>query len=121
MEHGHKHQFPFYSKHHALSTFSYQPADKDWHFDTRLHWFGKKKIINTNNLEYSQTYNGHTSDFSDPFTTISAQMTKEFNDFEVYFGCENILNFKQENPLINPENPFNYEFDIANTWGPTKR
>ena len=45
MEHGHKHQFPFYSKHHALTTFSYQPADKDWHFDTRLHWFGKKKYL----------------------------------------------------------------------------
>ena len=45
MEHGHKHQFPFYSKHHALSTFSYQPADKDWHFDARLHWFGKKKFL----------------------------------------------------------------------------
>ena len=118
MEHGHKHQFPFYSKHHALSTFSYQPADKDWHFDARLHWFGKKKIINTN--IYAEPDLDHINAFSDPFTTLSAQMTREFNDFEIYFGCENILNFRQESPLINPENPFNYDFDIANTWGPTK-
>ena len=118
MEHGHKHQFPFYSKHHALSTFSYQPADKDWHFDARLHWFGKKKILNTTG--YIDPHEAHTNPKSDPFTTISAQMTREFNDLEIYFGCENILNFRQENPLINPQNPFSYDFDIANTWGPTK-
>ena len=118
MEHGHKHQFPFYSKHHALTTFSYQPADKDWHFDTRLHWFGKKKILNT--TDYVDPHEAHTNPKSEPFTTISGQITKEFNDFEIYFGCENILNFRQENPLINPENPFSFDFDIANTWGPTK-
>lgn len=118
MEHGHKHQFPFYSKHHALTTFSYQPADKDWHFDTRLHWFGKKKILNT--TDYIDPHEAHTNPKSDPYTTISGQITKEFNDFEIYFGCENILNFRQENPIINPENPFSYDFDIANTWGPTK-
>jgi len=118
MEHGHKHQFPFYSKHHALTTFSYQPADKDWHFDTRLHWFGKKKILNTSG--YIDPHDAHTNPKSDPYTTISGQITKEFNDFEIYFGCENILNFRQENPIINPENPFSYDFDIANTWGPTK-
>ena len=118
MEHGHKHQFPFYSKHHALTTFSYQPADKDWHFDTRLHWFGKKKILNTS--DYIDPHEAHTNPKSDPYTTISGQITKEFNDFEIYFGCENILNFRQENPIINPENPFSYDFDIANTWGPTK-
>ena len=59
MEHGHKHQFPFYSKHHALTTFSYQPADKDWHFDTRLHWFGKKKILNT--TDYIDPHEAHTN------------------------------------------------------------
>ena len=118
MEHGHKHQFPFYSKHHALTTFSYQPADKDWHFDTRLHWFGKKKILNTS--DYIDPHEAHTNPKSDPYTTISGQITKEFNDFEIYFGCENILNFRQENPIINPKNPFSYDFDIANTWGPTK-
>ena len=118
MEHGHKHQFPFYSKHHALTTFSYQPADKDWHFDTRLHWFGKKKILNT--TDYIDPHEAHTNPKSDPYTTISGQITKEFNDFEIYFGCENILNFRQENPIINPENPFSYDFDIVNTWGPTK-
>ena len=118
MEHGHKHQFPFYSKHHALTTFSYQPADKDWHFDTRLHWFGKKKILNT--TDYIDPHEAHTNPKSDPYTTISGQITKEFNDFEIYFGCENILNFRQKNPIINPENPFSYDFDIVNTWGPTK-
>ena len=76
------------------------------------------EILNT--TDYIDPHEAHTNPKSDPFTTISAQMTREFNDFEIYFGCENILNFRQENPLINPENPFNYDFDIANTWGPTK-
>ena len=28
-----KKRLPFTSKHHILNTFSYQPINKDWHFD----------------------------------------------------------------------------------------
>ena len=38
----------------------------------------------------------------------------------MYIGCENILNFKQKNPIINWQEPFGEYFDTSNIWGPTK-
>ena len=46
--------------------------------------------------------------------------TKKITNLEIYLGCENILNFRQENPITNWENPFSEEFNILNIWGPTK-
>ena len=40
------------------------------------------------------------------------------NDFEVYVGGENILNFVQENPIIDYENPFGNNFDASLIYAP---
>jgi hypothetical protein len=40
--------------------------------------------------------------------------------FDMYVGVENILDFKQSNPIIDAQNPFgksNY-FDASMVWGP---
>jgi len=116
IEHGHKHQLPFTSKHHVLSTLSYKPIKENWHFDCNLHWFGKKKLIDTseNPEPYSRNKN------SEPYSIINAQFTKKFAKMDLYIGAENIFNFKQENPIISWEDPFGEYFNIANVWGPTK-
>jgi len=38
----------------------------------------------------------------------------------VYFGWENIHDFRQERPIISWQNPFSSYFDTSNVWGPTK-
>ena len=116
IEHGHKHRLPFTSKHHILSTLSYKPIKENWHFDCNLHWFGKKKLIDTS--QNPEPYNRNKT--SDPYSTINAQFTKKFEKMDLYVGVENILNFKQENPIISWEDPFGEYFNIANVWGPTK-
>ena len=35
----------------------------------------------------------------------------------VYAGVENILNFRQDNPIIDADNPFGNEFDASMVWG----
>tara|TARA_B100001758_G_C18369258_1_gene590389 strand:- start:925 stop:1677 length:753 start_codon:yes stop_codon:yes gene_type:complete len=116
IEHGHKHRLPFTSKHHILSTLSYKPIKENWHFDCNLHWFGRKKLIDTseNPEPYSRNKN------SEPYSIINAQFTKKFAKMDLYIGAENIFNFKQENPIISWEDPFGEYFNIANVWGPTK-
>ena len=112
-----KHRLPFTSKHHILSTISYKPMNEKWHFDCNFHWFGKKKLMDTS---YNTNPDNRRSLFSDPYSIFSAQFTKKFENTDIYIGAENLFNFKQENPIISWEDPFNEEFNIANVWGPTK-
>ena len=55
-----------------------------------------------------------------PYYLVNAQLTKNINKFSIYIGCENILDERQENPIISAENPFGKYFDTSNTYGPTK-
>jgi len=112
----HKHRLPFISKHHILNTFSYKPIDKKWHFDFNIHWFGRKKLQNTDNnpVEYQRP------EYSNPYSMVNAQFTQNIKNLDFYIGCENILNFTQENPIISAENPFGPYFNISNVWGPVK-
>lgn len=110
-----KFNLPFIANHHILHTLSYQPLNKDWFFDLNLHWFGEKRLINT----HEHTDHSH-DETSDPYSVLNAQFTKKISNFELYIGCENILNFTQENPILNWDNPFSRDFNILNIWGPTK-
>ena len=48
-----------------------------------------------------------------------AQITKVFSEkFELYAGGENLLNYKQENPIIFSEDPSNSLFDASIIHGP---
>ena len=91
--------------------------NEKWHFDCNFHWFGKKKLMDTS---YNTNPDNRRSLFSDPYSIFSAQFTKKFEKTDIYIGAENLFNFKQENPIISWEDPFNEEFNIANVWGPTK-
>lgn len=57
---------------------------------------------------------------SSSFVTVNSQVRKVWNNgFEAYVGVENLLNFRQTDPIINAENPFENNFDASsNVWGP---
>jgi hypothetical protein len=46
------------------------------------------------------------------------QVTKVFRRFELYAGAENFLDYRQEHPIINAENPFSNTFDATNIYAP---
>ena len=107
-------QKPLSSKHRAFINIGYQTANK-WKFDWTLNWQGKKRIPNT--LSNPEQYRLDT--YSPNFYSMNAQVSKEWNDvFELYIGSENILNYKQENAIIEAENPFGQYFDSSLIWGP---
>jgi outer membrane receptor for ferrienterochelin and colicins len=111
-----KYVLPFNPKHKIISTLSYKPKSKKWHYDMNVHWFGEQKLANTdtNPPEYQ------TPDKSKPYTLVNAQFTKSWKKFEVYFGCENIFDFRQLRPIISWQDPFSPYFDTSNVWGPTR-
>jgi outer membrane receptor for ferrienterochelin and colicins len=53
------------------------------------------------------------------FILWNAQISKTFKkQFEVYIGAENLLNYKQENPIQEADKPFSSNFDAGLVWGP---
>jgi outer membrane receptor for ferrienterochelin and colicins len=39
-------------------------------------------------------------------------------DFNVYLGVENLLNYKQTNPIVSSDVPYSKYFDASMVWGP---
>jgi hypothetical protein len=50
---------------------------------------------------------------------VNAQISKKHKRFEYYTGVENLLNFMQQNLIIDAQNPFGSYFDASFAWGPT--
>jgi outer membrane receptor for ferrienterochelin and colicins len=113
---GNKEVLPFNPRHKVLTTFSYKPVNNKFHADVNIHWFGEQRLPNTksNPAEYQRP------DYSENYTTVNAQFTYLFKNFEVYTGCENIFNFRQYQPIISWQDPFSPYFDISSVWGPTR-
>lgn len=113
---GVKQVLPFNPRHKVLTTFSYKPTSNKFHADVNIHWFGKQRLPDTK----SNPAQFQRPDYSQPYTTVNGQFTYIFKNFEVYAGCENIFNFRQNQPIISSQNPFSPYFDISSVWGPTR-
>ena len=84
--------------------------DKNWKFDITYNRMGKQRLMN--NIR-------DNDEFVDPHFSLNSQITRVFsNKLEVYVGGENINNYKQENPIIMANNPFDPSFDASIVHGP---
>ncbi len=106
---------PFSPKHRVLSSASYSPRDNNWNINMTFQWFGKQSLPSTK--DYPVEFQRPTE--SEPYTLLNGQFTKNFKHFEAYVGVENILDFMQHHPIINPGQPFSPYFDTSYIWGPT--
>lgn len=106
----------FNSNHKIKSSVSYSPLNNRWQADINTQWYSKQRLPETsqNPIEYQ------ISDFSDAFTVLNAQFTYRFKNFDVYIGGENLLNVRQDKPILSWEDPFGQYFDTSTSWGPTK-
>jgi outer membrane receptor for ferrienterochelin and colicins len=111
-----KQLLPFNPMHKLLGTFSYKPLSNKYHFDVNVHWYGEQRLPDTqsNPIEFQRP------DFSKPYTIVNAQFTYSFKKVEVYAGCENIFDFRQEQPIVSWQDPFSPYFDTSSVWGPTR-
>ena len=106
------------AKNRALFNLSYSTDNSAFSgmaYDLTLQWFGSKRLPSTesNPEEYRARSN------SPDFLIVNAQITKTFFEgFELYIGAENLLDFRQNNPIIDPFNPNSEYFDASLVWGP---
>ena len=94
-------------------NIGYESPNNDgklWKYDFTLNRVGKQRLMRNPRDSISHT---------NPHTFINAQVTKVFSKkFELYAGGENLLNYKQENPIIFSEDPTNSLFDASIIHGP---
>ena len=105
---------PLINKDRALVNIGFETKNRHWRFDYTVVWEGKKRLVNT----IADEKYGKPADYSPDFFVMNAQITKVFRRFEIYGGSENILDYRQEHPIINADKPFSNEFDASQVWGP---
>ncbi len=112
--HGELMNKPLVAKHRAFINLAYETRSH-WKFDYTLNWQDHKRIPNTSgNPEQYQL-----DDQSPQFFLMNAQVSKTFREkLEIYVGTENLLNFKQPDPILASDDPFGPYFDASLIWGP---
>ncbi|MCK9163150.1 MAG: TonB-dependent receptor, partial [Bacteroidales bacterium] len=107
-------EMPLTPKHKGLLSLHYTTKYDRWKFSFTTQYHGKTRLPNTstNPIEYQLTEN------SPDYFILHGQITRKFKSLEVYIGCENILNYKQENPIISANEPFGKYFDSSIIYAP---
>jgi outer membrane receptor for ferrienterochelin and colicins len=88
---------------------------QQWKFDYTFNWIGKQQLPNTT----TNPIQDRLTDFSKSYSLMNAQITRTFSSrFEMYFGGENMGNYKQEKAILGADNPFGKSFDSSIVYAP---
>ncbi len=100
------------SRYKGMVTASYQTNMEKWQFDLTAQFNGPGRMPDPDALNplWDKEYSGYTG--------LNAQVTKNFRRWSIYLGGENLLNFKQANPIVDASNPWGENFDATMVWGP---
>lgn len=110
MSHG-KVEKPLVDRYKGLINLAYATKFEKWKFDVTAQLNGKSRVP-------TRDGNMDNSTHSEVYPMFYAQVTRKFKRFDVYLGCENISDYTQDNPIIDPHNPFSNQFDASTVWGP---
>lgn len=100
------------SRYKGMLSASYFTKLKKWQFDLTAQFNGPGRMpdADVSNPLWENTYPA--------FTGLNAQITKNFRRWSIYLGGENLLNYKQKNPIIAAGDPWGNNFDATMVWGP---
>lgn len=105
---------PFISRQRVFANLAYASHYDIWKLDLTAQWYGAQRLPDTSEKEPDFQRGKSTPDF----VVINTQVSREFRWGQVYLGAENLLDFRQSNPIIDPENPFGNNFDASFAWAP---
>jgi hypothetical protein len=109
-------QRPLVAKHRGLATLDFETKDENWMMSSSLQLVGKQRFPDNSTVpaDIRQYHEG----FSPAYATVNAQLTRKFGNLEIYIGGENLTSYKQDNPIIDWENPFGEYFDATQVYAP---
>ncbi|MFI3295988.1 MAG: TonB-dependent receptor, partial [Rikenellaceae bacterium] len=102
---------PLISRFKTLINLQYATPYRRWVFDVTAQLNGSMRLP-------TQTGDLSDSEYSPAYPMFYAQVSRKIRAVEIYLGCENIANYKQETPIISADNPYSSEFNSSVVWGP---
>lgn len=102
---------PLIDQFKGLINLQYATKFRKWVFDFTAQVNGQTRLPGT-------VVEQAGMDFSPVYPMLFAQITKSFKQWDIYLGCENILDYRQQNPVLSAENPFSENFNASIVWGP---
>ncbi|MGB4958933.1 MAG: TonB-dependent receptor, partial [Saprospiraceae bacterium] len=113
---GVRQDLPFVPTHKWSANTSYSTPDDHWQMDMTWRWISSKRLPATDS--YPEQYQLPAT--SKPYQQLDFQLTRRWDDVQLYGGIENIFDFRQRFPILGYDKPFGEYFDPAFNWGPTK-
>lgn len=110
---------PLISRYKTLLNIQYATKFRRWTFDATFQYNGKSRlpVLDGGNLSDAQ--------YSPSYPMLFAQVSRKIGKFDIYLGCENILDYTQDDPIkVGGEkfhkgnNPFDSTFNSSVVWGP---
>ena len=101
-------------KHRGFFNFAYKTRNKRWEFDLTTSVYGSSRLPQV----LLEDGTASTENRSEIYPIVNAQITYNYKKWEFYLGGENLGNYRQNNPIINAENPFENTFDATRVWAP---
>ena len=102
---------PLVSRYKALINLQYATNMRKWTFDFTAQLNGPARIP-------TQTGDLKDSTLSPIYPMLFAQVSRRIKKWEIYLGCENLLNYKQKKPIISADAPYSTGFNSSLIWGP---
>ncbi len=105
---------PYVPKHRVMLNLAYSTYMDIWKFNITANWLGQSRLPNTMMSPAEYQLPTH----SKSYYLFNAQVTKKFEKFETYLGCENIMNYTQKNAIVASDKPFGTNFDASMIYAP---
>ena len=106
---------PLVAPHRFFANAAYMTGN-GWSFDYTVNWIGEQRLpptqSNPDDLRLAQR--------SPNYFLHNTQITKSWPRFDIYFGSSNLFDFRQEEAIIDADNPFGNYFDASNIWAPVQ-
>lgn len=102
---------PLVGKFKGLVNVQYATKFRRWVFDFTAQLNGPMRLpaLDGDVME---------ADYSPIYPMFYGQVSHRIGQWDIYVGCENILDFMQHNPIIAADAPFSPEFNSSVVWGP---
>jgi outer membrane receptor protein involved in Fe transport len=105
-------------RHRGFLNLAYTTARRSsghWTFDVTVQHIGGQRLPNTSTYPEGLRLDEYAPDYR----IVHGQVTRRFaNNLDIYLGAENLLDFKQEDPILSADDPFGPYFDSGLAWGP---
>jgi len=105
---------PLTFNHRGLANVAYEWKKAGFVFDLTAQYYGTSRLPDLSENHAAH----HFGTKSAPYMLMLGQITKKFDELELYAGSENITNYTQHQPIIDPENPFGEDFDAGIIYAP---